>query len=372
MQYMANIFRVLILSVYSIGLILERAYTQSAYFYKSIIPVGLFLGLFLIWKKSVLRNEVAFLFIIFVVAYAALSIGVLRYGFDVKYDAFSALLYIFSAYFLSRYLYVSQYDLLFYLLMYGSVIFLFAGAFVEYGYNQNYYDLLLYNRSRNVVSSWALCLGAINVVLIYVRTNKWYVWPLLISLFVSYVCATRMSLLLSFLLILIVAYYRFGYKFIFFVIPLISYVVFANYDLFFDLYSYTKFASSGLESERYFIWGKYIQNLDVFSSVFGLPLNAVDAIARFNVNPHNSFMKLHSYFGVAPFVFVFFLLFYKYDKLYKPFLLMLTIVVMRGFTDIIFWDGLMDIVFFAFMFALLYSESNNKNKSILSTLLPVK
>jgi len=372
MQYMVSIFQVLILSVYSIGLILERAYTQSAYLYKSIIPVGLFVGLFLVYKKSILRNEVAFLFIFFVVTYAALSIGVLRYGFDVKYDAVSALLYICSAYFLSRYLYVSQYDLLFYLLMYGSVIFLFAGAFVQYGYNQNYYDLLLYNRSRNVVSSWALCLGAINVVLIYIRTNKWYIWPLFISLFISYVCATRMSLLLSFLLILLVAYYRFGYKFVFFVIPLISYVVVANYDLFFDLYLYTKFASSGLESERYFLWAKYIQNLDIFGSVFGLPLSAVDALARFNVNPHNSFLKLHSYFGVAPFVFVFVLFFYKYNKLYKPFLLVLIVVVMRGFTDIIFWDGLMDIVFFAFMFALLYSDSNTKNKSILSALLPGK
>ena len=118
------------------------------------------------------------------------------------------------------------------------------------------------------------------------------------------------------------------------------------------------FKSDGFSNAiRFTMWKQYIHS--ALSSpkylLFGYPLNRIAVIARFNGNPHNSFVLLHAIGGILPFVlfFIYFVkagFYYLKNKNYIA-LLMLLVVFVRGMTDkFIFGQYGMPVLIFLVMY----------------------
>lgn len=139
------------------------------------------------------------------------------------------------------------------------------------------------------------------------------------------------------------------------VICLLIYMAF-NFELFEDYQIFGHFKTSGMRSSgRFTIWLDYISYAfsDVYYFMFGADVNVVPSTLRHGGNPHNSFLDIHALHGFLTFCVMLYMALYsmRYAYVNKQWLYLLcfSILLLRGFTDRVFWGSAGTPIFFFFL-----------------------
>ena len=144
-------------------------------------------------------------------------------------------------------------------------------------------------------------------------------------------------------------------------ISLLSIALYYNFSDFLYEFGLGRFDDVGLEGERTVMNAEYLTK--TFNSTkyifFGSPLSDIYSIAEVDNNPHNSFIRLHVYYGIFGFTLMVLLLIYTISKLIKKrnylFLIFLTALLLRSFVDSIAFHGPLDPLIY---FMIFYSISD--------------
>jgi O-antigen ligase len=119
----------------------------------------------------------------------------------------------------------------------------------------------------------------------------------------------------------------------------------------------SKFQGKGMESNsRSEIWDDYLKEATKteFNKIFGGDNSHTIASRQFNGNTHNTYLNIHVHNGIIPLFIIFvisvknMMLSIKYHK--WIYCLCLVVVLLRGFTDMIFWLNLGTPVLFYLLF----------------------
>lgn len=125
----------------------------------------------------------------------------------------------------------------------------------------------------------------------------------------------------------------------------------------------------GMESVRTEIWKDYMRGLtdSIGNFIFGVPGNDVSYkyLSEYTGNTHNAFLMLHSKYGIGGFCFFIYFLFRALRKTIrkKDFLLtgVLLLVSMRSLFDWTAFPGVLDVIFWFFVFYVIENHKYNLN-----------
>lgn len=135
---------------------------------------------------------------------------------------------------------------------------------------------------------------------------------------------------------------------------LVIVVVIRYNDWFLQSALFDKIEDSGLNNmSRSSIWAGYFDSLDVVNILFGRAIDNSHPLVGGFLNPHNSFLMLHSYTGVLSIAIIVLMIkrlwvFLKYNRF--VFLLFLVLII-RCFFDMIFFFHPFDYAFYLFIFS---------------------
>lgn len=105
---------------------------------------------------------------------------------------------------------------------------------------------------------------------------------------------------------------------------------------------------------------EYLSNLDGISLILGVRLSELELMYKFNNNLHNSFLSMHSLFGLIYSLFFMFLVAYSlvlsWRRKYYPIVLLMLILLGRGAADIQVLAGRGDWIFYFIVFYLIQSQ----------------
>ena len=117
---------------------------------------------------------------------------------------------------------------------------------------------------------------------------------------------------------------------------------------------------SGLESERWDVINEWLAKMSYGDFFIGYDLNKLETVKMLDGNPHNFFLRLHSFFGVSVFVLIFILM-YSVFCLFKDrrfFLLcVFASIFIKIFFDIIFFIGDQDFLLYPVLFYPIFRSS---------------
>jgi hypothetical protein len=105
---------------------------------------------------------------------------------------------------------------------------------------------------------------------------------------------------------------------------------------------------SGVDSERWDMIDEYRRALDGHTFVSGVSLATLPTVVANDGNPHNAFLRLHSYLGISALIFFLIFIWSVVRLTDEKRLLLLTVLVavlFRAFTDIILIFGTADLFF---------------------------
>lgn len=239
------------------------------------------------------------------------------------------------------------YEFPFYLLL-GVTLFLFLGL----GYGPSEFNTVLTGYSRNGYSAILLAFASGYIFSRVYREKKISLFLMLLVLVSSFPLYGRSGIAMAFALFIVVLFHRSAK-----IALLIG--VMGLVGVIFGLDSIEKFVlgatnfSSGIESPRSEMLAQYIERVDAWGLFFGVDLGSVPVIVEYKGNPHNAFILLHSYYGIASvsllclFVISCWMLFV--EKQYTL-LVVALIFLVRAFFDIIYLFGLFDYLIFPLLF----------------------
>lgn len=230
-------------------------------------------------------------------------------------------------------------------------------------------DYILYQRSRNMVSFYAL----LYTIYYYIEDFRWNkkvnILPALNCSVLALLLVGRSGIIVSLLLLLFVFFYQFSFistfskvKRILIITAVSGVFVYTNYQLLMQLYesSFGRFIELGVDmTGREDINQLYLSKMigDPMALIFGVSLN--DPIfERFDFNLHNSFFSAHYFWGIFSLIFFAIILkcfFVKGNIFYKG---LFVILLIRGSTDQVFFIDFMDVIIYYLMF-LIFNLGNN-------------
>ena len=248
---------------------------------------------------------------------------------------------------------VYVYEFPFYLLLGISL-----SLFLLLGYGPAEFNTVLTGYSRNGYSAILLAFASGYVFSRVYRQKKISVVLMLLVLVLSFPLYGRSGIAMAFVLFITVLFHRsakiallIGFIGLLGIIYGLDYV--ENFVL-----GATNF-SSGIESPRSEMLAQYIERVDVWGLFFGVDLGSVPIVSEYKGNPHNAFILLHSYYGVAVlpllclFVVSAWMLFV--DKQYVLLMVMFVFLI-RAFFDIIYLFGLFDYLVFPLLFYSVFAK----------------
>lgn len=115
----------------------------------------------------------------------------------------------------------------------------------------------------------------------------------------------------------------------------------------------------GLDSPRYSMWASYLSSIDFFNVLFGYDLNSNELIAEHGGNPHSSYFRLHSYFGLGLLGLIFFsvLSFFMMIRRGQWFLVFLMgCFFFRAVFDPVYFIWVFDYIFYPFVFFVFFDD----------------
>ena len=220
----------------------------------------------------------------------------------------------------------------------------------------------VFNVSRNFVSIFLLIIFGLHLIS-SIQNNKQPSLLLLFACFLISIWAVGRGgiLTFAFLVVLYPLVVKYKLKYRLFIIVLYvfgSLYVFNLYSDYILKIGFERFQSMGLQDSRTDINQDYIsKSTNSLSNVlFGSPLLDIPSIAEVEGNPHNSFIRLHVYYGLFGFIFVIFILVSTAIKLVinSQYLLLYFMIALliRSATDSAAFHGALDpLIFFSVFFA---------------------
>lgn len=234
------------------------------------------------------------------------------------------------------------------------------------GYNGSFLDLnnFFTHSSVNYVSSWLVITSVSIVVAKYYRSRKLAYIPLLTTIFISFSFGNRSSVAVSILSLFFVLYIKLGFIKTLFAALLSFFVLYVFFDTaILELFNSTKFSSSGLESPRWEMLNAYISNMNISNLLIGTDLSYIYEINTYNNNPHNSFIKFHSRFGIVSLFIGFIYFSYAFRKSHLLYTLMCLIVFLRVLTDTLIFGSFLDIFLMIIFVAALEDKKTGRKAS---------
>jgi len=120
---------------------------------------------------------------------------------------------------------------------------------------------------------------------------------------------------------------------------------------------HTNFYRRGIESIRSEMWAEYLERINARTFFTGVDLSTVPLIQSYNLNPHNSFIRGHSYFGIPYLIMVLVVLAIgARGILNRQWVLVcfLWIYLFRSAFDIVGFFDIPDFIMFFIIYSLIY------------------
>lgn len=316
-----------------------------------------------VFFKEVIKNLQYIVFFGFLLIWSSVCIILNESDFEVFYNV----LYFFSLFIIVQF--YTQYQIglrLHWFLIISYFVFILYNLFQ--GVDPNF---ILDKRSQNMVGFYMLCYVIIYYIEDYKnnvsKLSKYQinVIPALLNLFVALSMFGRSSIVIAIMLLLFILFQNFkhnklGKNIIYFLI-IVSFIYFlyiqlqASIDLLLQA-SFSRFSKEGADlTGREEIWNRYMYHFDrnYIYSFFGVPLNADIEFIYHDRNLHNSYLTLHSYTGIGSLVVLWFVLkrFFVKGKFFLKTLLV--VLLLRAFSDSIFFISFNDYVLFSLIFIIL-------------------
>lgn len=124
-----------------------------------------------------------------------------------------------------------------------------------------------------------------------------------------------------------------------------------------------RFDDMGLEGDRTLMNTQYLSNAisSPFNMIFGCNLNEIPSILEVDNNPHNSFIRLHVYYGIIGFILIIFALTFSLLKYITKkeilYFVLLSAILLRSFLDSLAFHGPLDPLIY---FLIFYTIRNYK------------
>lgn len=212
--------------------------------------------------------------------------------------------------------------------------------------------------SENYVSVVLIMNIAVIYTVKFQQEENITVFPAVLALFISILAIGRAGILITLTILLLVLWLRWKdqnlskkvlYAFLFLLPFILSIILKWGFivDTFNQIEVFEKFTKSGVDSPaRDIIKRTYLSNMDWRTLLTGYDYRENFWFQHYGLNPHNSFIKLHHYSGVAFFIIMPILIVGLIRLIKKNILLagLLFVVLLRSWTDSILFLSLFDIV----------------------------
>jgi len=260
--------------------------------------------------------------------------------------------------------------------VYYFLIIIFSIVFFVQIFSFSDPDLMFAATSRNMISVIMLTGSLVYYITSCKNNEKISFVPALLTLLISIWAVGRSGILCSFFLLIGVIYvqtrkFTFKRKFTLFMLVntiLIAVFIIFNNDIMYFIDSMTlfeRFLERGVDdSERSLMIREYMSHIDLKSLLVGYDYTQDGFFISSDLNPHNSFIRLHHYMGIFGIIFMFvmsfLILFYIFiNPLYS---VLLSTLLIRGFTDIIIFFTVYDFIVFYFIIDFAYKYKTEYKK----------
>lgn len=224
----------------------------------------------------------------------------------------------------------------------------------------------VFSVSRNSISVFLLIFYCNHVISAFQNKKEISLWMLVISFLISIWAVGRGGIIAMGLLLLLMPYCKCGHlslklTFIYLLVLVIgSYIIITLADSVLAL-AISRFDSMGFDANgRDEPNTEYLNRLfdSYFNFVYGVNLPGNGVFEALDLNPHNSLIRLHVYYGISGFIFVFGSLLrscyvYMYNHNYV-YLLLLFALFIRSLVDSTAFHGPFDGLIFYFLFYTFY------------------
>lgn len=234
----------------------------------------------------------------------------------------------------------------------------------------------IFSISRNFVSVLLLIGASYHIISAYQNGKKISLLLILLSLVIAIWTSGRSGIIVFSLLTLSIIFFdptykkfRIGYAFMLIVGAFIAYTY-----LYTDLISegLSRFSNYGVEdTARSSVNASYLKELNdnLIYLLVGAPLDQIAAIVLLDLNPHNSIIRLHVFYGLAGVAIVAWLFFRSGVYLIRQrnyiFLFLLLCLLMRSYVDSTSFHGPLDPIIYYLLFQFLETSfSIGKRKVI--------
>ncbi|MGD8203040.1 hypothetical protein [Pantoea sp. FN0305] len=228
---------------------------------------------------------------------------------------------------------------------------------------------IFFEASRNIVAAYVI-FPAVSAILLS-KNKKRNLTLSFVCLIICFFLKGRTGIILGTLLFFVTIYSYIGWRLVlllsFLIFPIIIVSGISDFDE--VLIKHTNF-SEGLKTTRSVIYHEYFTGFSESNIFFGRAFNEMPIIKMLNNNPHNSFILLHSLFGVVPtilmilFFLIVFYLFFKRKKFITA--LMFMIFPIKALTDSVVFFNLLDVFYFSPLFFLLFYMEHSRKQDHLS------
>ena len=337
----------LILGLY---ILLVLAYYFIGSFRFVFLPLILFLSFVSLMCTQIPKRIVLYLFTPYICVF---FIGFLIQLLQNR--IFPFILFIPASAFLGYFIFKNKFDLkiLYIILIVISSVFIYK--FVIYrSFEEVFFDL-----SRNYVSVFYIMFSSLITIIILRQTEKIVIFPFFLAFVFSFMAIGRAGIICTLTLLIITLFFRFKKmklrqkKILGLVIILpLLFIIILEYDkmiLLFDGISFLeRFSEKGVKSpSRGILLAEYMGNINIKTFIGGYNFDHNHWFIHYGLNPHNSYIRMHSRIGIMSLFFIFTILLIIMRFLSKKSLLLLSIIVIilvRAWTDTFLFLGFYDFI----------------------------
>lgn len=224
--------------------------------------------------------------------------------------------------------------------------------------------LIIPGSSQNGIPSYFIILVSAMLFLSFHLKGSFPIFPIFITFFVSFLGEGRGSLIVSAYLLLCVIFFSFflhksksifvsAFRFLFF-LAVISIFMSYSYDIYEFVSTRTKLSVGLLDYNRSRILESYLNSLSIFGLFIGSGYEQTVIDSEYGSNPHISYIRLHSFFGLAAVFCVLLsplILFFKGLSMYNLYLVALLYgMLLRAATEPVLFPTLLDFFYFSCIF----------------------
>jgi hypothetical protein len=256
---------------------------------------------------------------------------------------------------------------------YQNIFFIAVGLIYHYDEIDPIGSIIPWVSRNGITSVLIVCQIAFSFVA-YLYTKKFPLLSVFLVVIISFYGSGRGSIIVSVLLLLfgvilnIINSKSFNLKiFALIVITGLTFFLNSNYENIIMLENIeeglnnTNFNQGYTDEARIIMMGEYISKLDFYNFFMGASYKDTSIERNFANNPHNSFIRLHSYYGIFGITVLLMLissiLIANKDKSVKfTLLLLLVLLLFRSYTEPILFPSSLDL-FFLFMIALYFRKN---------------